>query len=109
MSKHTSIAFTEYTWIVEHWGFAEDHGLSRQEQVQLCILAEDWLSANEGDQISIVVRMPRTADELPGLYAGARAHMLTRLHAGDEDFARIDDLTDRAWEHTLQNCAHLFG
>ena len=78
--------------------------VSPEEHEALCAAAEEWLTAHEGDSLSILVR-PSRAGEVEGLRA---------LRGGipdGPDLRRLEDdlaaLTNRAWDHAVQSAGKI--
>lgn len=74
--------------------------VTAEEHEALCAAAEEWLTAHEGDALSIRVR-PSRAGEVDGL-------RVLRAGAPDgPDLRRLEpdleSLTSRAWDHAVQS------
>lgn len=81
-------------------------GVTAEEHAALCTAAEEWLTANEGDSLSIRVR-PSRAGEVEGLRA-VRSGVPTGpdLRRLEPDLA---DLTNRAWGYVIDHAGQILG
>jgi len=74
--------------------------VTAEEHAALCTSAEEWLTAHEGDALSIRVR-PSRDGEVDGL------RVLVGGELDGPDLRRLDEdlrtLTNRAWDHAVQS------
>lgn len=73
-------------------------GVSDEELEFLCNAAEEWLTENGGDDLSISVRRTHSHGEIPGTYARLSGGRLQFLGCSVSRPAVVQELTREAWE-----------
>ena len=104
-----TVTATEYVCIVESWGDGGD--ITEAQADTLCTIATDWLSKNEGEALSITMRMPDRG-EVCGTFRARYGNPTSgwAIGSGDSDEEQtVRELTDAAWEYTLENSESVFA
>lgn len=89
------------------WG----EGVTAEEHEALCVAAEEWLTAHEGDSLSIRVRPSNLGRDGMGACEGLR--VLQGGFAVGPDLRRLEpdlaDLTNRAWGYVIDHAGQILG